>query len=965
MRLGTISRILAASAVSTLALAGCSSSDSQPTDAGVDSPTEVTGPLGARADLPVDEHLVIEHLSAPVDVVRDTFGRPHIYAATAADAMRAEGWLVAKDRGLELEFFRRVSEGRLAEILSQSDPSTIDVDITYRHIGLGRVAKAEYDALPAGELKDLMDAYADGVTQVFAKIRTNEFHLPNGVLGIDNTAFTDWTGADSLAIGRLQTHLLSYDADVDLENQIFFDAAHGTFSAGDADPLKAKRAGLERDLFRFAPADPATTTTGYPMGVKPASAKVSHRAAKGLPVEKHLDLRALAGKYLEARHWSRNRLNPEGFGSNNWAIAADRSATGHALVASDPHLSLIAPSIFWPVSIDVTAPEGGDKSQDLKVAGVAFPGIPGIILGHNEHIAWGATVAGYDVSDVYAETLTPDGKSVMYKGKPVAIETIDEVINRQGKAPFTYKVQVVPHHGPIQPTITGDHQVTPADPAAGAVSIRWTGLEATHEIEAVFQLLRAKDVDEARAALKSFGVGAQNWMLGDSKGNVLWTSHANVPVRDPGAFKWDAQKYEGTLPCFVLPGDGTAEWKGYLPDDLVPWEKNPSKGYISTANNDPIGNTLDNDPSNDVLPDGSPMYLASSFDIGFREGRIHTRIEGHKAPFTTEDLSSIQGDHRSAMGAALTPMLLTAIDHAEAERKAPGAHPALAAVVKDPAYQSALVLTTQSLLEAWGKDADYEASAGIDLETNKPLDGTGDSAKEVAAARATLVFNTWLTRFIGRTFGDELSAMKVRAGVEIKAKGLLHLLQSDPTTLATYDAMTGDSALWDDLTTPEVESREERMIRGLLDAFTTLEKIAGPDPLAYRWGAHHSIRFTALISIFGSLSIPPTGDKVFPDGFPRPGDQFSVDACGYGYAPLDQDPKFTYNHGPSQRFVIDLDPAGPKAWNALPGGAIWDAKSPHFRDEAELWRKNQVHPVPFALADVIAAKEKRTVAAAK
>lgn len=965
MRLGLIYRLLAASAVSTLALAGCSSSDTTPpSDGGTDSPAEVTGPLGTRADLPVDERIVIDHLSAPVDVVRDTFGRPHIYAATAADAMRAEGWLVAKDRGLQLEFFRRVSEGRLAEILSQSDPSTIDVDITYRHIGLGRVAKAEYEALPAGELKDLMDAYADGITQVFAKIRTNELHLPNGVLGIDNSAFTDWSAIDSLAIGRLQTHLLSYDADVDLGNQLLFDAAHGTFTLGDADPLKAKRAGLERDLFRFAPSDPATTTTGYPMGVKPASAKASPRLVGKVPA-KHLDIQALAGKYLEARQWSRRLLNPEGFGSNNWAISPDRSATGHALVASDPHLSLIAPSIFWPVSIDVTAPAGGDSSKDLKVAGVAFPGIPGIILGHNEHIAWGATVAGYDVSDAYAETLSADGKSVMFKGKEVAIETIDEVINRQGKEPFTYKVQVVPHHGPIQPTITKDHLVTPADAASGAVSIRWTGQEATHEIEAVFALLRSKDVDEARTSLKAFGVGAQNWMLADTSGNILWTSHANVPVRDPGAFAWDAQKYEGTLPCFVLPGDGSAEWKGYLADDLVPWEKNPAKGYISTANNDPIGNTLDNDPSNDVLPDGSPMYLAASYDIGFREGRIHTRIEAHKDPFTTADLSAIQGDHRSAMGAALTPMLLAAIDHAEAERKAPGSHPALAAVVKDAAYKPDVVAAVRAMLDSWGKDADYEAANGIDLETNKPLDGTGDSAKEVAAAQATLVFNVWVTRFIGRTFGDELSAMKIGVGSELKAKGLLHLLQADVTTLATYDAVTGDSALWDDMATPEVESREERMIRGLLDALSTLEKIAGPDMATYRWGAHHSIRFTALISIFGTLSIPPTGDKVFPEGFPRPGDQFSVDACGFSYAGLGKDPDFTYAHGPSQRFVIDMDPAGPKAWNALPGGAIWDAKSPHFRDEAELWRKNQTHPVPFALADVVAAKEKRTVAAPK
>ncbi|MFO0761430.1 MAG: penicillin acylase family protein, partial [Byssovorax sp.] len=508
-------------------------------------------------------------------------------------------------------------------------------------------------------------------------------------------------------------------------------------------------------------------------------------------------------------------------------------------------------------------------------------------------------------------------------------------------------------------------QVTPADPQKGAVSIRWTGLEATHEIEAVFALLRAKDVDEARQALKSFGVGAQNWMLGDTSGNVLWTSHANVPMRDKGAFSWDASKYEGTLPCLVLPGDGTAEWKGNLPDDLVPWEKNPAKGYISTANNDPIGNTLDNDPTNDTLPDGTPMYLACTYDIGFREGRIHTRIEGHKDPFKADDLASIQGDHRSALGSILAPMLITALDHAEAERKTPGMHPGLAAVVKDPAYVPETIALLRGALDAWGKESDYEASAGVDLDTNKPLDLAGDQGKEARAAQATLIFNTWLLRFQSRVFSDELKAIGVGLGREPKAKALLHLLLSDPATLATYDAATGDSALFDDMTTPEVESREERMVRATLDAIATLQKLTGGDLASARWGAEHRIRFTALISIFGTLSIPPVGDKTFPGGFPRPGDNFSVDACDYGYVGLEEDPDYTYAHGPSQRFVVDLDPAGPKAFNALPGGAIWDAKSPHFRDEAELWRKNQNHPVPFALSDVIAAKEKRSVAAAK
>ena len=412
MRTSLLRRLLAVTTLASLGLVGCSSdtpsstsTGSSTTSTGTTTPTvDPTGPLGPRADLPVDETITIENLSAPVDIVRDKYGRPHIYAANVNDAMRAEGWLVAKDRALELEFFRRVSEGRLAEMLSDSDTSTIDLDISYRHIGLARAAKAQYEGLPQGEMRELVDAYADGVSQVFRKLRDGKLHLPDGIFGIPQSAFTDWSGVDSLAIGRLQTYLLAYDADVDLGNQLFFDAARATFKAGDADPVLSKRANLERDLFLFSPGDAATTTTGYPMGqplIKPGPAA---------PAWKRPDLALIAKGYLAATQRSRAMLNPEGFGSNNWAIAASRSKTGHALVASDPHLSLSAPSIFWPVSIDVTAPQDGDASKNLKVSGVAFPGIPAIILGHNENIAWGATVAGYDVSDAYAETLTADGR---------------------------------------------------------------------------------------------------------------------------------------------------------------------------------------------------------------------------------------------------------------------------------------------------------------------------------------------------------------------------------------------------------------------------------------------------------------------------------------------------------------------------------------------------------------------------
>lgn len=935
------------------ALAGCFINDPLPAPPG--SPEDL-GPLGERADLPIDERLTVDNLTGKVDVVRDQWGRPHIYATSVADAMRVEGYLVAVDRSVQMEFYRRVSEGRVAEILSDASADAIDQDIALRHVGLARAAEAQWQALPEGEVRGALEAFADGVTQAFRKIRSGEIRLPSGLLGLDKSAFTDWTPVDSLAIGRLQTYLLSYDADSDVGNQLFFDAARSTFTAADADPEIARRAGLLRDLFRFAPADPTTTIAGYPS--QSAAKRVTPSPARRVARDKKPAVSlAPATRYLDAMRSFRGQFTRAGFGSNNWAVAAERSATGHALVASDPHLSLTSPSVFWPVSLDVRSADG-DAAKDLVAAGIAFPGIPAIILGHNRNVAWGATVAGYDVSDAFAETLTADGSAVVFQGKEVKLETIDEVIKLQNGESITYRVQVVPHHGPLLPTIDADHHVLPADPAAGAVSIRWTGMKPTRELEAVFGLLRASNVREAREALNGFGVGAQNWMLGDTSGDIAWTSHAQVPVRDPRAFQWDAATYQGTLPCLVLPGDGTAEWTSFLDDGLVPWAESPSTGILSTANNDPIGDTVDNDPSNDTLPDGSPMFLACSFDIGFRQGKIQGRLGAHKEPLAPADLASIQGDERSSMGAALAPLLIAAIERGIEEHATPGKHPDISGVASDPGWDPATLKTIRDLLVDWGKDHGYAAASGVSHDDNTPLPESGDTAAEVKSAQATLLFNAWLVRVMNRTFGDELDRMQARLGREPKAKALLHLMLSDPASLATYDAKTGDSAIWDDLATPGVqESRRERVLRALLDALGDL----GPDVASYRWGARHTLRFGALLPFWGLLSIPSTGDGVFVNGFPRHGDSFSVDASDYsfvsGAAPLD----FSYGAGPTQRFVVDMDPQGPRVDNALPGGAVWNPQSPHFRDEAELWRRNQTHPVPFLLDDVIAAKESRTL----
>ncbi|HEX8789908.1 MAG TPA: penicillin acylase family protein [Polyangiaceae bacterium] len=912
------------------------------------------GPFGSAPAVTSTTQLA--HLSGPVDVVRDKNGLVHIWATSTTDALRVEGYQCARDRSVQLELLRRFAEGRTAELLGDADPSLIDQDITMRMIGLGRVATQMYDALaPDSELKAWLDAYSDGISQFFARVQSGDETLPKGMIGISHGAFTPWTGADSLAIGRLESYELAYTGDSEIAQTTFVQAARTQFAG-------TKRANINVDLLRFAPLDPTLAMDGFPDDTTHSMLRPAPLAPRGplpTPVVSPAVL-AAAGPFVHAAEAVRNVLGKLGMrGSNDWIVGPQRTATGHAMLANDPHLSLSAPSVFWLVQIDAHDPTAKDASGDLHVQGTAFPGIPGIILGFNQHIAWGATTADYDVTDVYSEKLTPDGTAVVFKGQNVPLQKVREEIAIAGSAPIEYDVLVVPHHGPIVPNIV-NHRVVPPDPTQGAMSIAWTGSKATNELAAVSGYLRATSVEDFRAAVRQFAVGAQNWVVADTGGNIFYTTQSQIPLRDPQAYKWDPTTFTGTLPCFVEPGDGTAEWTGqYLDEAFVPHVKNPAKHYVGTANGDQVGGTLDNDPSNDVLPNGQPIYLACWHDPGFRVGRIHQLIEGLGHPATLDDLATIQADARSALGAKLAPGLLTSLAHAEAEAMTPGTHPDLTSVVSGSRYKAANVPQLVSLLQQWGTDG-YDTPPGVSLDDGSLV----TDATQTADSQATLLFQTWLMRAMQAVLGDELTAINQNPppfGYHDLRAVLTYLLTAVPSTLATYDATTGDSVLFDDLTTTGVtETRDERQVTSLLDALDFLATQLGSDRNQWRWGKLHTLRFESLVSLWQALSIPPTGDPKWPNGFPRHGDGFNIDVGEPDSIPVKlADATFTYGEGPTQRFVIDMDPSGPVARNVLPGGEIWDNQSPHFRDEAELWRRNENHPLPFAHDDVLATAESR------
>jgi penicillin G amidase len=944
------------------ALAGCGSSVSVNPVKLAGCPPSVAAATDGRCFEPPSAQAKLTGLDAEVDVLRDRYGWAHIYASSAGDAFRAEGWMMATDRMPELELLRRVAEGRTAELFGAVDPSTIDDDIVYRTIGLERIAEKQYASLdPSGRERRVLDAFADGVSQWIAAAKSGKVALPEAASGLNASDLTPWTGVDSLSILRLQAWIQSESLDRDLDLEQIVDGFHAVFRAGASKPELSARAGILEDVLRFAPVDPTTVLPDLPgLGAPgPASAPQPSSSAPVPPA-----LLASASPFVRALDDSFVLVGAKrgDAGSSAWALSGVRTATGHALLANAPDLRLSSPSFFWPVHLDVE--DASEPAEDLHLAGMALPGVPGVLLGFDSNLAWGATAAGYDVTDVYRETLTPDATAVRFQGRDVRLQNIDEKIAIRGGAPYDYTVHVVPEHGPILPAIGSDHRAEPLDSANGALSVRWTGFEPSDDFGALVGLWRAQDVDEARGALNGWQVGAENWVLADARGHVVYTSHARVPVRAPAALDWDAQSYTGRLPCLVLPGDGTAEWTGDVDDRFLPQVEDPGSGYVASANNDPLGTTLDNNPVGERWADGSTAYLSCFYDLGLRAGRIQDLIESQKLRHVTlDDLASWQGDARSALGALLTPRLLLSLKFAEEERAEPGSYPELASVVTTPRYQNADVNDIFHTLQDWGDKDDYQTDTGLDPDTGKPV----SNASELNAAQATLIFNAWLTRLMDRVFADEFRLVNVhnaifdsRSGLiaELGARALVRLWSSDPSSLATYDSSEADSVLWDNLETPAFETRNQDVVLALLDAIDDLNKTFGTDRSAWLWGKAHTVTLASGVPSW-SFDVPAKSNAHFAHGFPRHGDQFVVDASDYDLAraagqPLD----FSQDSGAAERFVVDLDPSGPRAFDALPGGATGDSASPHFSDELELWRRNQNHAIPFSASDVIQASER-------
>lgn len=882
-------------------------------------------------DMPVSAELKLPSLAAPVEVVTDRRGMRHVYGASDLDVIMVQGYLMARDRMAQMEFLRRAVEGRLSEVAYSAYPGLLDMDTGARFTGFGRLGAAIYASLDAGDdIKAMLDAFSAGVNAYLAELRAGTASLPGGVGSlIHKDHLTDWSGADTLAISRYMSYDLSRSLETELDMSEARSAIAQAFPAASADPARAARAGLFADFWPFAPGEPVFTRDGIPNW--PTDNGTVALRAPARPKPAFLPDRELVAGARDFLRRSQPPLEMRGAhgGSNNWVVHGSKTQSGFPILANDPHLGLDSPPKFWYVHLN-TKRAGGD----MDVQGLALAGAPGILLGYNDSIAWGLTTAVFDVQDVYQETIVPGAggnpDAVQWKGQTVPIEKRTETIALNNGQTREVTFEIVPHHGGIIPGSRG---------VDAALSVRWTGNDITNELRAVSRLMKARNTTEVENALDFFEVGAQSFVVVSRDGDIFWSTQSKVPRRDARALTYDPVAQTGFAPAFVLPGDGDYEWTGdFVEEKYLPHDLNPARGYIATANQDLVGLSADGNPFND------PLYLGFDWDVGHRMARIRARLEellsSRKA--TPEDMRAIQADDRSVLGAKLTAAIVAELDRAEAEAAHAGTHPDLAAAVAAAGNDLPGVLGLRDRLKNWK------------FSTPPAVEGTPAQA-EIDESVATTIFNAIVPRLVRLSFGDEVEAIGVRPPDDYLAKTLQWALL-EPQRLTTYDAQLQDTVLWDDLATPERESRGDRVLRAAHQAWSFLSTTLGADPAGWRWGKLHRVTFKTLIPFFDAFSIPQATDPDFPGGFPRHGDNFGVDASHTG---LWDETDFTYGSGPQQRLVLEMTDDGPRVWNAIAGGEVHDYTSPHHADEAQFWRNNEAPPLFFQEKDVVHNAETR------
>lgn len=537
-----------------------------------------------------------------IEVTRDKSGVPHILAKNDADAFFAIGFLHAQDRLWQMEMIRRLGAGRLSEILGQN---AVERDQMMRTFGFERAVNKAWDHLD-DQAKNSLISYANGV---------NAFLETDPVLPPEFLIFghkpEPWRPLDSMLAAKIVALNLSMNYRFDLVRIML------TQDVG---------ADIASELL---PAYPETAPTIVSQLTLPEGSFESKWGA--------LDESAIA--VLQPRAY---------LGSNAWVVSGDLTQSGKPLLANDPHLDSAAPSLWYFAEL---------KGDQLHVAGATLPGLPYVVFGHNDRIAWGGANMMADTQDLYLERLSVDKHDHYDTGSgQEPMQIYEEEIFVKADFPEALRAPVDPviwktretRHGPLISDIFPISRAS--ERLSSPFALRWTALDADDtSISAILKVNYASDWGSFRQALSSYVTPPMNFVYADVDGNIGYQAAGRLPLRDPNQA--------------MLPAPGWRdehEWQGNIPFESMPHSFNPQEGYIVSANNR-------------VAPEDYPYYITHDYDYPYRATRIHdllaAKIEAGKK-LTREDMTAIQGDFHSTQADELLPHLLKLRPRNEKEAEA-------------------------------------------------------------------------------------------------------------------------------------------------------------------------------------------------------------------------------------------------------------------------------------------------------
>lgn len=593
-----------------------------------------------RAPLPTTSgEVTVEGLRDEATVIRDQLGVPAIYASSLEDLFFTQGYVHAQDRFWEMDVRRHITAGRLSEMFGASQVTT---DSFLRTLGWRRIAEQEVELL-SDRSRRILDAYAAGVNAYLADRTGQALSLEYSVLALQNPAYAPepWSPADSVAWLKA----LAWDLRGNMTDEIYRSVMSASVGVEQAERLFPP--------YPYAQHAPIVQIGGVVDGTFNQTARPSSSSlgSSARPVTSGAALPALQ-RVQQGAAGLAEWLGPSGpgIGSNSWALSGEHTVSGKPLLANDPHLAPMMPSLWYQSSLFCSVPT---DDCNYAVSGWTMAGLPGVFIGHNDTIAWGFTNLGPDVTDLVLEQV--EGGSALLDGAMVPMTTRTEVIEVAGSDPVTITVRQTVN-GPIISDVAGiedyvavgadapvpapgsiSNKMTPPDRGDGyAVALRWTALTPAPTFDAFDVLNTAQSFSQFRKAGRLLAVPAQNLLYADVNGNIGYQAPGVIPIR---------AGYDGKWP---IPGwDSRYQWQGSIPFEALPSVLNPPQGWIVTANQAVIGPEY-------------PYFMTDDWSYGSRSQRIMDLVtaataDGQKV--TAAQMAGMQMDSFNELASFLAPKL--------------------------------------------------------------------------------------------------------------------------------------------------------------------------------------------------------------------------------------------------------------------------------------------------------------------